>query len=98
MHIHIHIYRYDIFISLYAYTHIYKYYLHLFLYCTHVYTCVYLERGSQATNHLNLVSALCLTASPCLLSLFKLPANTSRLFPLSRLKHLSVMALFVALE
>lgn len=60
--------------------------------------CISRDRGSQATNHLDLVSVLLLTASPCLLSLFKLLANTSRLFPLSRLKHLSVMTLLAAPE
>lgn len=58
--------------------------------------CISRERYQyQAINPLDLVSALLLTVS---LSLFKLPANTSRLFPLSRLKHLSVMTLLASLE
>ena len=98
LYMHTRMYTMHLILYMHIYTHICT--IYIYFYIVHTYTCIHMcisrERYQyQAINPLDLVSALLLTVS---LSLFKLPANTSRLFPLSRLKHLSVMTLLASLE
>lgn len=52
------------------YTHIFLHCTHIYIICMHVYIYIYIDR-SQATFHLNLLSAPLLTVSPSLLSVLR---------------------------